>query len=252
VGVIDRAVASAVVRAGAPEDVAYTERQLYYETCRVLLPAHRLPRRPRFTVPAPVPYGRFVVALDRYRERRGEPPGLLAGSLSPPVIADGGPSAADLFDYGLPRLLVCQHADIAAMLLANELHMEAACAIVSAGVSAGVPLPDPLRECLARTGAPEVSVLHDADVDGLALAAELPARLGLPASARVTALGLRPVHAAGLHLAVPRGGAAEVAAVNPARLLRTLRRLMFGARRTRPPLVLRRERAVGFLTWPER
>lgn len=249
--IADRAVAAAVPRAGAPEDLAYTERQLYFETCRVLLPVHRLPRRPRFTVPAPIAYGRFRRSLDRYRDQYGEPPGLLAAPLTPPVVAEpaGGapPSAPDLYDYGLPRLLVCQHADIAAMLLANELHMEAACAIVAAGA----PLPEPLRWGLERAGAPEVLVLHDASPDGQALLEALPDRLGPLGGATVTGLGLRPVHAASLHL-VAEAGRAEVAAVNPARLLRTLRRLLIGARsRTRRPFALRRERAVGFLTWPE-
>jgi hypothetical protein len=91
----------------------------------------------------------------------------------------------------------------------------------------------------------------------------------------VTPLGLRPAHAAALHLPRIRaatagdpgplmdalapweqrwllsGRAAEVAAVNPARLLRTVHRLVrnqYRPRRTLPRM--RRLAAAGFLDWP--
>jgi hypothetical protein len=154
------------------------------------------------------------------------------------------------------------------MLLANRLHMESACPVFALD---DLPLDPRLPEAVRR-GEGRVYVLHDASVAGLAAVATAREwAAGLP----VTPLGLRPAHAATLHLprlrTVPAGDpgplmdalapweqrwlrsgrAAEVAAVNPARLLRTVHRLVrnqFRPRRTLPRM--RRLAAVGFLDWP--
>jgi hypothetical protein len=148
---------------------------------------------------------------------------------------------------------VCQDPDIAAMLLANDLHMEAACLVVGA---ADLPL-DP------RLAPRSVYVLHDASAAGFAFARSI----GL----RGRQLGLRPAHAAAMHLTrAPRvpavaataglrpweqrwlaaGNVAEVAAINPARLVRTLHRLVRDHRRGTPRTPLRKLAGVGFLSWP--
>jgi hypothetical protein len=255
-GALDRAIA----RAAAPGPIRYTGRQLYYELCRVLRPLHVAPRRPGFTLRAPISYGRFKTALDRRRR----PAGLVAQD-APHHHPD---PPAELFDYGLPRLLVCQDGAIAAMLLANELHMESACPVFQL---ADLP-PDPRLTGALREGAATVHVLHDASPAGLdAVGRVRQVFEGIP----VNALGLRPAHAAALHLtaarrppaAVPDGGDAdllvwerrwlrsgrfaEVASVNPARLLRTVHRLVRGQSRLRPRPSLREFREAGFMTWPE-
>ncbi|MEV4141149.1 hypothetical protein AB0J72_54420 [Dactylosporangium sp. NPDC049742] len=283
VSTLDRALASAAVRAGAPGRIRFTRRQLYYEVCRGLLPLHRLPRRLRFTLPAPVGYDRFVAALDRH----GPVPGLLddpAGRTAVP-----GDDVPDLYDYGLPRLLVCQDAAIAGMLLANELHMESACPVFA---ERDLPLDPRLTDALRRAGDAAVFVLHDASAAGYATVDAVREWAG---ELRVHPLGLRPVHAAALHLTTssqklttssqklttssrnlttgPRATAAdldapaglepwevrrlraghtvEVAAVNPARLLRTVHRLVRGQSRTRRRSArLRQLQAAGFMTWP--
>ncbi|GAA1500364.1 hypothetical protein GCM10009827_006000 [Dactylosporangium maewongense] len=262
VSAVDRALASAAVRAGAPGRIRFTRRQLYYEVCRGLLPLHRLPRRLRFTLPAPVGYARFVAALDRH----GPVPGLLddpAGRTAVP-----GDDVPDLYDYGLPRLLVCQDAAIAGMLLANELHMESACPVFA---ERDLPLDPRLTDALRRTGDAAVFVLHDASAAGYATVDTVREWAG---ALRVHPLGLRPVHAAALHLTTgPRatavdldapaglepwevrrlraGHTVEVAAVNPARLLRTVHRLVRGQSRTRRRSArLRQLQAAGFMTWP--
>lgn len=231
--VIERALRGAVARAGAPGRIRFTERQLYFELCRTLQPLCRAPRRLRFTVPAPVGYERFRAALARV----GEAPGLLAGPRGP---APEPPP--EVFGYGLPRVLVCQSRDIADMLLANGLHMESVCPVFAVG---DLPLDERLRAAL-EAGAGRVHVLHD-EADGGTVDAVAAWARNIP----VTPLGLRPVHAAALHL--PRVGAtAEVAAVNPARLLRTVHRLVreqYRPRRTLPRL--RRLAATGYLSWPE-
>ncbi|MFF5227817.1 hypothetical protein [Dactylosporangium sp. NPDC000521] len=260
---LDRAVASAVVRAGAPGRIRFTRRQLYYEVCRGLLPLHRLPRRFRFTLPAPVGYERFLAALDRH----GPVPGLLDDPAA--RVAAPGDDVPDLYDYGLPRLLVCQDAAIAGMLLANELHMESACPVFA---ERDLPLDPRLTAALRRTGDATVFVLHDAGAAGYATVEAVREWAG---ELRVHPLGLRPVHAAALHLtaaartaaspgmAAPAGlepwevrrlragHTVEVAAVNPARLLRTVHRLVRGQSRTRRRSArLRQLQAAGFMTWP--
>jgi hypothetical protein len=257
---LDRALRAAVARAGAPGGLRFTERQLYYEVCRVLRPWHRLPRRPAFTVAPPVSYRDFRTALRAH----GEVPGLLPASPAPAGAPGRHTPEPDLFDYGLPRLLVCEPEGIAGMLRANGLPMESACPVLDAGE---LPLDPRLGAMLAR-GEGTIHVLHDASATGLAFPARLAELTEVPPEVRVVAIGLRPRQAAPLHLThgrgpvrragVPvdgwefgwlaRGRFVEVAAVNPAVLLRTVHRLVREVRPIRPQWTLGRE--VGFLTWP--
>ncbi|GIJ59995.1 hypothetical protein [Virgisporangium aurantiacum] len=232
---ISAALRRAVARAGAPGGILFTERQLYFELCRTLQPLCHAPRRLRFTVPAPIGYGRFQRTLSRWP---GEVPGLLTAPRRP---APAPPP--EVFEYGLPRVLVCQDRGIADMLLANGLHMESVCPVFAAD---DLPLDHRLRAAL-EAGTGRVYVLHDTGDTG---AATIDAVTGWAEETPVVPLGLRPVHAAALHL--PRAGrVAEVAAVNPARLLRTVHRLVreqYRARRSLPRL--RRLAATGYLSWP--
>jgi hypothetical protein len=52
---IGRALSVAIERAGAPGGIRFTERQLYFELCRVLMPLGRMPRTVPFTSMALVP-----------------------------------------------------------------------------------------------------------------------------------------------------------------------------------------------------
>ena len=307
------ALARSVERAGWPGGVQYTERQLYYALCRTLrplprltarqtppalaaglLPAllalnrppraaglalagglavgalHLLPRLP-FTLSPPLTDEQFARALHDERARHGPPPGLL-----PPPAPSTGVTAGrepDLAAYGLPRLLICQGAAVAQMLLANRFHVELSCAVLS--LEAATPLPEPVRAMLARTPAARVYLLHDASPAGLTAATTARARLALPPGPRLRAVGLRPAQALRLHLFARRSDAppdvatwpglaprerdwlaagwwAEVEAVPPAQLLRALRRLMparapVSRRRAR----LRPAREAGFMSWPD-
>ncbi|MFE4913748.1 hypothetical protein ACFRCX_19705 [Streptomyces sp. NPDC056652] len=289
---LDRALATAVARAGAPGRIRFTERQLYYELCRVLRPSHAVPRRLPLTPAPPMRYERFEEALRRH----GAVPGLLAPVSAPapipvPASADAprdpsdpsgpsdpsdpsapsGPSEPDLYDYGLPRLLVCQSRQVARMLLANDVHLEAACPVFAAD---DLPLDPRLVTGLGRVDGATVHVLHDASVDGIALAARV--RDAVP-GVRVSSMGLVPRHATALHLISPRGPApgsgppalpaaleprerdwlaegryAEVESVAPARLLRTVLRLVRGPRAPGHSVWtgLRELRTAGFMTWP--
>ncbi|WP_433600871.1 hypothetical protein ACQPXH_03480 [Nocardia sp. CA-135953] len=260
---LDRLLRIAADRAAAPSGIRFTERQLYYEVCRLLTPTHRAPRRFACTVPAPLSYHTFRAALDRL-----EMPGLL--TLAPPRTNRAGlhTPEPDLFDYGLPRLLVCESDAIAQMLRANGLPMESACPVLSASE---LPLDPGIAEMLSRVDG-TIYLLHDASPHGLTFPTRLADLTEIPDSVRVVPLGLRPRQAGALHLThlrgpVPRAQVAlldpwecawlrrgrfvEVEAVRPAALLRTVHRLVREVRPTRIGLPeLRRARTTGFLTWP--
>ncbi|MEU9144554.1 hypothetical protein [Streptomyces sp. NPDC048349] len=271
---LDAAIGAAAARAGDPGGLRFTERQLYYETCRVLSPAAPLLRR----LPgAPAPVVRlpsFTRALDA--RGRETVPGLLPAAVPPADLARHAPGEPDLFDYGLPRLLLCQDRSIAAMLLANHVHLEAACPVLAAADA--LPLAPRLVAALERAEGATVHVLHDASPEGVTLPARVRAALGPLSGVRVGSLGLVPRHAAALRLPSGRGPApapaagadwpgalrpreaawlargrfAQVAAVPPARLVRTVLRLTRGPRPPRASLwgELGGLRTTGFMTWP--
>lgn len=266
---LERAITVAARRAASPGGIRFTERQLYYETCRVLRPTPAPVRRIPYSPTPPLRLSRFTEVLHGSR-----PAGLLP---APPTgRALGGPAhEPDLYAYGLPRLLICQDRAIAGMLLANHVHLEAACPVLSA--TDDLPLDPRLVAALQRAGDATVHVLHDAAPAGIALPARVREALG-PVPVRVVSLGLVPRHVQALRLVsgrrpgpvpplgpVPRGlrpsevdwlaggRFAEVAAVPPARLLRAVLRLTRGPRPARHSVwgELRELRTAGFLTWPD-
>lgn len=231
---IARALRVAAERVAEPGGLRFTERQLYYELCRVLRPWHRVSRRVPFTTAPPVSYSDFRALL-------GPVPGLLPPP-EPPATPGQHTAEPDLFDYGLPRLLVCQSSAVADMLRANGVPMESACPVFSVD---DLPLDERVVSMLARVDG-TVYVLHDASRAGLALPGLMPEGV------RVTPLGLNHRQAAALHLTHGRGPGGrfvEVEAVRPAVLLRTVHRLVREVRPQRPQWIVGRE--VGFLTWPE-
>lgn len=272
--VLDRLLRIAAERAAAPSGIRFTERQLYYEVCRLLMPAHRLPRRLACTVPAPLTYQSFRAALDRAvpdlgtGPDLGTVPGLL--TIAPPKVTRAGRHTPepDLFDYGLPRLLVCESDAVAQMLRANGLPMESACPVFSA---AELPLDPGVADMLAQVEG-TIYLLHDASVDGLTFPARLAERTEIPDGVRIVPLGLRPRQAGTRHLTHLRGPASsavaaridpwerawlrrgrfvEIEAVRSASLLRTVHRLVREVRLSRTSVPeLRRAWTTGFMTWP--
>ncbi|WP_395358699.1 hypothetical protein ACHGLA_02315 [Streptomyces sp. YH02] len=283
--VVDRAITAAAARAAAPGGLRFTERQLYYETCRVLSPGSAFLRGRVPGTPAPA---LRLPAFTRALEERGREtvPGLLpplpgpAARVEPSRSSESTESTEssepDLYDYGLPRLLFCQDRSIAGMLLANHVHLEAACPVFAA--TDALPLHPRLLASLRRAEDATVYVLHDASTAGVAFPARVRAGLGPVPGVRVVSLGLVPRHAAALRLPAGRGPAAgpadlatlpaalrareadwladgrfaEVAAVPPDRLVRTVLRLTRGPRPPRDSLWsgLRGLRGTGFMTWP--
>lgn len=275
---LDLAIDAAAARAADPGGLRFTERQLYYETCRVLSPAAPLLRRVPGTPPPALRLRSFTRAMDA--RGRETVPGLLPTAVPPADCARDRPSEPDLYDYGLPRLLLCQDRSIAAMLLANHVHLEAACPVLAAPDA--LPLAPRLLAALERADGATVHVLHDASPEGVRLPARVRAALGPVPRVRVSSLGLVPRHAAALRLPSGRGPAlpraatraagsdwraalrpreaawlargrfAQVAAVPPARLVRTVLRLTRGPRPPRDSVwgELSGLRTAGFMTWP--
>ena len=229
------------------------------------------------TLAAPISIADFENALHPFLQNRGRLHNLLDRDEPENSRATQSVNAlpADLQLYGLPRLLICQNLEIARMLRANNFHLETACAIFALNEVAAVG--EVLPKMLCRADAPTIYFLHDASLTAESQLADLPEKLRLPDSARLKFLGLRPLHAEQLHLfrllscAAPflpqktlfqfrpiltdrekrwliSGKQVEVAAVNPVRLLRVLRRLVLDlpAAPTRLTLNLPK-RELGFL-----
>jgi hypothetical protein len=233
---IDRALSRA--RAEIAEVGArVTADQLYYATCRVVLPLHAGPRRLGYLVPRPLRRSAF----DRALARRPGP--VVSERMSVLAAATDAP---DVLDYGLPRLLICQHDGIAAMLLANDLHMECGTAVLG-DTQVVTGLPGLLRDAM-ESGTSTVYLLHDATSTGAAWRADVENRIDAPG--RVVALGLHPDQARALHLVRGPAGGAELAAVPPAHLLRVLRRLLAGGRPPAASTSVRDRVGLGFLSWP--
>lgn len=291
--ILDRVLRTAVEKAAAPGQLRFTERQLYYEMCRVLQPWHRAPRRAQFTSAPALTYDAYRATLRRHGPESVT--GLLPPTVPGPRQAAGRHTPEpDLFDYGLPRLLVCESDDIAAMLRANGVPMESACPVYGASE---LPLDPGVLRMLALAERGTVYLLHDASARGLTFPARFARSVDVPDGVRVVPLGLRPRQAGALHLvhgrgpayaAVPahgpapfvpggvgagagagagpglgfalsrwerdwlrRGRFVELAAVNPASLIRTVHRLVREVRSPRSQLTeLRQVRRAGFLSWP--
>jgi hypothetical protein len=153
------------------------------------------------------------------------------------------PAEPDLADYSFDRAVICDRARTADLLIANNVHFENNCAVLSVG---GYP-PGPfetIRAMLRKNPRLQVFALHDATGPGCRLAHELATSPEwFKDLATVTDVGLRPSHAApfrGLLLPSPGGPLAagpgitgteaewlsryalELAAIRPEQILKRL------------------------------
>jgi hypothetical protein len=212
---------------------------------------HRL-RPPRRATAARVNPQVVRARLERHATGTEQlPVDLLLDAPPPPAT----PLAGDVLGAaGLPRTLLVGDETLARLLRAHDLHLETGAAVLA---QPAAELPAWLLDGIERAGeGARVLVLHDASVASLCALDGLAVRLGLPAPARLVAVGVRPAHVTRLRLAaerhrppaaedvrratkagrlraaearwLARGYSAEVAAVAPDRLLRALRRLLLG------------------------
>lgn len=191
----------------------------------------------------------FDSALKQWRVVHGEPAGLL----SQPTVARLSAPEKDLLDYAVDRAIVCDHAGIAAFLIANNFHIEQKCAILSFdGHPAG--RFDALRTLIRKNPQATVFLLHDASLNGSRLEGDISGAPDWFPQHRIYDIGLHPRHAQhfrGLWQKAPATGSAperpdytpderawlmryqlELAALPPARLLKRLRNVLNGQARS--------------------
>jgi hypothetical protein len=198
--------------------------------------------RKRQKEPPEIPFDAFSRHLARWAEVRGP-----LERLVPDPAPDAAPREvpADPAALDFDRVLVTQHADVAAMLVANGFHVENRCAVLSLdGYPFGVA--EAAREALRRSPRLTVFAVHDASTEGALLPAALrdpawfpdPAVLivdvGLAASSWMNLPVLRdgpaklpanhPKGVAGWSLAPDPGSRVELAAVAPEHLTWMLQR----------------------------
>lgn len=142
--------------------------------------------------------------LQRWIDVHGKPKHLV----EPATLQAGRRAAAaepDLTAYSFDRAVITEHADTAAMLIANRFHFENNCAILSIGrypeSVAGTVL-----EMLRRNPRLKVFVVHDAGVEGCRVPLQVRAPEWFPEpTVQVVDLGLRPKHAIDLRLFTIQG-----------------------------------------------
>lgn len=202
---------------------------------------------------------RVTLSFDEFRTKYLAPYRQAHGSLEkllPPLlpIARSQPSPdstapPDLASYSFDRALITDHAETAAMLVANRFHFENNCAILSRdGRYPDNGRFDTILEMLKRNPDLTVFAIHDASREGMKLPLDLRAENWFPErSVRIMDLGLRPIQVmkggfmltgSATAVALPReiaaslkqeeatwltqGNIAELAALRPARLMRAI------------------------------
>jgi len=131
--------------------------------------------------------------LQRWQKVHGPPAGLIEQARLPrPRQEQTDPS---LLDYTVERAVICDKPETVDFLLANNLHIEQRCAILTLG---GYPTErfEEIRQMLRRNPQLAVFVLHDASYNGCRLHQELIQNKDwFPGSRRVWDIGIFPRHA---------------------------------------------------------
>jgi hypothetical protein len=120
---------------------------------------------PKFPALPLLPWDEFQAYLERWKAVHGRPQRLLDASGAYAALP-GVP--ADVAAFSFDRAVVVQHAEIAALLVANGFHFEHRCAVLSFD---GYPfgIADTVREMLRRNPQLTVFALHDASAEGVLL-----------------------------------------------------------------------------------
>jgi hypothetical protein len=216
-GLTDGQFDRAIKRVSNNNALSYTERQLWYELLRTM------PTPPRLgcagaaslallaplwmltgalgtsasagATPGRLPFDRFQnEILARWRLVHGKPVGLLEAS----EIQREMPAPPDeIREFSFDRALVVEHADLAAMLVANRFHFENNCAVLAGdGAYPAGPAFTSIRAMLARNPRLVVFCLHDASPAGAGCARSLRTADWFPdVNVRIVDLGLTPSQA---------------------------------------------------------
>lgn len=203
----DPAFHRAIENVSDKHSVFFTPRQLYYQLLK-LKSRHpklkgknaNLVRPSGLKMKAIISYNYFRQhMLPYWLKAHGAPPKMLpeGGRLRPALQQGSNPP--DLQSYSFDRLLVCDKAETADMLLANNLHFETNTPIVSLDGYPQDIFPN-IMSMVRRNPNLKVFALHDADPQGCLLPLRLredPRWFPQP-SIQIFDIGLRPRHVAAL------------------------------------------------------
>jgi hypothetical protein len=175
--------------------LAWTDAHLYYDVARRVRRRRlldRLLRRPLVSVT----FREFEYMLERWTAVHGSPQGRLPARAAADAERDGD-LAREVEDYGFERAVVCDHDQIADLLIANGFHAENRCVVLSA---ARYPAHvfETLMPVLRRNPPARIVAAHDADPEGCDLAnviAADPRWFGGIDGVDVIDAGLRPADA---------------------------------------------------------
>jgi hypothetical protein len=173
-----------------PGGLKYTKRQLFYEVCRLVEPKWRAPvgRLLPISLAPTLGYADFDHLLGSFFAAGANLPNLLVEGISSFVSDES--VEPDLFDYGLPRLIVCRNDATAAMLTANWVHLELSCLILPKSLVQ--PLPDAVCAILARDEAPTIYLLLGASEEDYEFHRSFASRAALPKKWLIRRIGLTP------------------------------------------------------------
>jgi len=166
--------------------------------------ALRAALRPGTPKPA-IPRSTFSGLFHTYSQAHGKPAGLIP---PPRRVAPSAEVLAELESYSFDRAVVCDTADTAELLIANDFHFENNCAVLSIdGYPKGVF--EVVRKMLRQNPKIEVFALHDCTPAGCALATQLRAdKAWFHGVGAVYDVALRPAQAQAFrHAWEPAGGA---------------------------------------------
>lgn len=137
----------------------------------------------------------FQTFLGLWKGAHGAPAGLIEPRAALPTPATISAMQSELEHYSFDRAVICDRRETVDLLLANNFHFENNCAVLSVG---GYPesVFDIVRRMLKRNPKLHIFALHDATLEGCAMAHKLAHSpdwfLG---QGPIFDVGLRPAHA---------------------------------------------------------
>jgi hypothetical protein len=173
-----------------PGGLKYTKKQLFYEVCRLLEPKWR--KKVAALLPISLSprlgYGDFDDLLKSFFRAGGNLANLLPEDMHSYIRDES--DEPDLFDYGLPRLIVCRNDATATMLINNWVHLEFSCLILPK--SRVRPLPDCVCAVLARAEEPTVYLLLNTAEEDYDFFNSFSLKAAAPRKSRIERIGLTP------------------------------------------------------------
>lgn len=195
----DRQLVKAMKRLSNDGLGAYTERQLFYAVSgkKVVKPGvfkrfSKAPKLPRHTTTT-MSEAHFMQRLTQWRQRDAMVVGRLLDDQalrSDPNRVAGTPLSPELTPHSFDRVVMVDTAETAAMLVANSVHIDQRCVVLSED---GYPeaFRDELVNLLRQNPNLIVAVLHGASIAGATMVTRMEQWFPAP-TVRLVEVGLRP------------------------------------------------------------